>query len=36
MSAATRDGLNPQLDAGLAFTVATARSTPAIRARSIV
>lgn len=32
LSAAARDGLNQLLDAGLAFTVATARSTPAIRA----
>lgn len=32
LSATTRDGLNQLLDAGLAFTVATARSAPAIRA----
>ncbi|GAB1816697.1 HAD-IIB family hydrolase [Mycobacterium sp. MUNTM1] len=32
LSAAARDGLNLMLDAGLAFTVATSRSVPAIRA----
>ncbi|MEE3755320.1 HAD family hydrolase [Mycobacterium intracellulare] len=32
LSAAARDGLNQLLDAGLAFTVATSRSAPAIRA----
>ena len=32
LSASTRDGLNQLLDAGLAFTVATSRSAPAIRA----
>ena len=32
LSATTRDGLNQLLDAGLAFTVATSRSGPAIRA----
>ena len=32
LSATARDGLNQLLDAGLAFTVATARSAPAIRA----
>ncbi|GAB1814363.1 HAD hydrolase family protein [Mycobacterium sp. MUNTM1] len=32
LSATARDGLNQLLDAGLAFTVATSRSAPAIRA----
>jgi Cof subfamily protein (haloacid dehalogenase superfamily) len=32
LSPTTRDGLNQLLDAGLAFTVATSRSAPAIRA----
>lgn len=32
LSATARDGINQLLDAGLAFTVATARSAPAIRA----